>query len=279
MTSATICRLRILIALGLLGLASAGAQTTFVWSVVPQFPATTIHRDWTPLLARLETMTGHRFKLKTYDLISDFEVGFLRGEPDFAYMNPYHAIMAKNAQGYETIVRNGEILLIGILVTRTDSGIDSVEDLRGRRIAFPSPNAFAAALYMRALLRESEGIDFTPVYVGTHSNAFRQTLRGRTAATGTVRRAWAKETDEVRSTLKVIYETPGRAPHPIAVHERVPAAIRQAVLEAILELDKTSEGRALLEPVFLSPAVEAVYERDYLPLHSLNLDKYVVHRE
>jgi len=254
------------------------AEKSYTWAVVPQFTGTTIHREWTPLLESLEATTDYHFRLKIYDSIPQFEKSFLMGGPDFAYMNPYHAVMAMEAQGYQPIIRNGKQMLTGILVTRKDSAIDDVQALDGKKIAFPSPNAFAAALYMRALLREKEGIDFTAVYVGTHSNAYRQTLIGRTAASGVVKSTLLKQRAEVQQALKIIYTTPGNPSHPLTVHSRVPHDVKLAVQQAILKLADTDEGRKLLNAILLSDPVKADYERDYLPLKSLKLDEYVDRR-
>ena len=260
----------------LLTFQSVYAKQVYSWSVVPQFTGSVIHRDWVPVLKHIEKSTGYRFELKFYDSIPGFEKGFLDGEPDFAYMNPYHAVMANEAQGYDPIIRSSKRLLTGILVARKDNPIDNLDALNGKKIAFPSPNAFAAALYMRALLREKEGINFTPVYTGTHSNAYRQTLAGRTIATGGVARTLRKERFEIQQSLKVIYKTPGSASHPLAVHRRVPDAVKIAVQKALLELNITEKGRGLLKAVLLSDSVKADYGVDYKPLKSLNLEKYLV---
>ena len=258
---------------------SVSAETHYTLSVVPQFTGTAVHRDWTPIIKYIESKTGYRLRLKIYDSIPGFEKGFLKGVPDFAYMNPYHAVMAKDAQGYEPILRNNKRLLSGIVVVRKDSPVENVQQLNGKNIAFPSPNAFAASLYMRALLREKENIDFTAVYSGTHSNAYRQTLAGQTSAAGAVVRTLRKERKEVQDNLKVIYKTPGFPSHPLTAHKRVPVNVIKAIQSAFLELDQTDKGKKLLEPVLLSHPVKADYVEDYFPLKSLKLDRYIVNHE
>ena len=254
---------------------SSAAETRYILSVVPQFTGTAVYRDWTPIIKHIESKTDYRLKLKIYDSISDFEKGFLKGVPDFAYMNPYHAVMAKDAQGYEPILRNNKRLLSGIMVVRKDSSINDVKQLNGKEISFPSPNAFAASLYMRALLREKENINFTSVYSGTHSNAYRQTLTGQTHAAGAVMRTFLKEKKEVQENFKIIYKTPSFPSHPLTVHKRVPEKVIKAVQSALLELNQTKKGRKLLKSVLLSDPVKANYDTDYLPLKSLKLDKYL----
>lgn len=248
----------------------------YVWAVVPQFTGVAVHRDWTPLLERLGEETGHTFSLRIYDTIPEFERSFLDGEPDFAYMNPYHAVVASRRQGYIPIVRNGARLLQGIVVVRADSPIKSVQDLDGKNIAFPSPNAFAASMLIRALLTEKEKIVFNAEYVGTHSNAYRFTLTGQTAATGAVKRTLGMELAAVRDALRIIYETEKSPSHPITAHPRVPDKTRMAVQETILKMVDTNEGSKILEAILLSPPIAADYTRDYQPLEALDLSKYWV---
>ena len=252
------------------------AKESYSWSVVPQFTGIVVHRDWTPLLQAIQKDTGYRFSLKLYKSISSFEKGFTDGKPDFAYMNPYHAVMAKNSQGYTPIIRDGKRKLTGILVARKNSSIKNVQDLQGKSIAFPSPNAFAASLYLRALLAAKEGIQFTPLYAKTHSNSYRFVLRNKTQASGAVYRTLKRERPEVKSQLKVIYKTPSSPSHPIVVHRRVPKDVAKAVQKSIIGLTKTKEGQAILKAILIPQPIPAIYEHDYKPLQDLKLEKYIV---
>ncbi len=128
-----------------LGLGTSAAQTLSV-TVVPQFPAEQLFRDWTPVLKEVSRLTGLDLKFKTYASIPEFESAFLNGEPDVAYMNPYHAVMAQKAAGYTPILRNDSTRLTGILLVRKDSAITRVDQLNGATLAFPARNAFGASL-------------------------------------------------------------------------------------------------------------------------------------
>ena len=242
-------------------------------SVVPQFTAVNIASTWMPLLERISRLAGIAFELRHYSSIREFEEGFLRGDTDFAYMNPYHAVMAKRAQGYIPLLRNTEPLR-GILVVRKNSEIQSVKELSGKRLAFPSPNAFGASLWMRAFL-EKDGITYTPSYVQTHQNVFRSVLLGATVAGGAIRSTLAREPAEVRSQLRVLFETPPVASHPLGFHPRVSAALRDRIVAIMLSMDRDSVDQKLLAAVGLKSLVEADYKHDYEPLEGFNLQHEV----
>jgi phosphonate transport system substrate-binding protein len=257
------------------GRALAQTRRELALAVVPQFPAAVLHRDWAPLLDRLTTMVGVDFRLQLQPTIPRFEADVLAGAPDLAYLNPYHQVMAHRAQGYLPLVRS-RVLLSGVLVVQRDDPITSVRALDGKTLAFPAPNAFGASLWMRALLTERDKIRFNANYVQTHGNVYRHVLSGQAAAGGGVNHTLTQERDEVRQGLRVLYETPGVAPHPLSAHPRVPAALRQSITDALVDLASRPDGQALLRSVEIEGLLRADHARDYAPLEAIGLDRYVV---
>ncbi len=265
------------ILLTLLATASFSAGQTYTLSVVPQFTPVDIGLRWTPLLQRLEAETGYGFQLRLVDKIPRFETDFQSGAPDLLYLNPYHMVMAAKSQGYLPLVRGSDPLQ-GILVVDKTSPIKRLEDLDGKLLAFPAPNAFGASLYLRALLIEKAGIRFTTDYVGTHQNVYRRVIMGEAAAGGGIDATLAKEPAALRNRLHVVFTTPGVAPHPLAAHPRVPRGVREKIVAALLKLDRDPAGRKLLADVELDKVVAADYVRDYLPLENLELERHTVNK-
>jgi phosphonate transport system substrate-binding protein len=250
------------------------AADALTFYVVPQFPVDEIHRTWSPVLKKVGEQAGITLHLKIPASITAFEKELLAGVPDVAYMNPYHAVMARRAARYEPILSDGEQMLSGILVVPIDSEVRTVQQLAGREIAFPSPNAFGASLYLRALLTQNEKITFRPRYVSTHSNAYRLTIAGAVAAGGGIRQTLGREPAELRSRLRVIYETPQSSPHPVGVHPRVTPAQRKALQAAMIGVAESPETAQLMAEIQLRRPRAASYA-DYAPLERLSLEKFV----
>ncbi len=245
-------------------------------AVVPQFPALDIHRAWTPLATALESAIGRPVQLKIYPSIPAFEEDFLAGKPDLVYLNPYHMAIAYRARGYLPLLRDGAQQLSGILVVQAGSPVTSVEQLKGLAIAFPAPNAFGASLLIRALLTDQHRIGFQAIYVKTHSNAYRAVARGEMAAAGGIRSSLEREPEDLRARLKVLYETPRYAAHPVAAHPRLGAEVRASVVRAFMQLRATGEGRLQLAAILMAEPVAADFQRDYGSLEKLGLERYVV---
>ncbi|HEX4844170.1 MAG TPA: phosphate/phosphite/phosphonate ABC transporter substrate-binding protein [Limnobacter sp.] len=256
----------------LLSTAHAQEKPALSLMVVPQFPATVIHATWGKLVSRFDNVQINMVFAKDID---EFEAKFLRGEADLIYCNPYHMVMAKRAQGYTPLIRDTKPLT-GILVTPAagQAGhIKSLSELQGKTLLFPSPNAFGASLYMRALLTEDQGLKFNTQYVKTHPNVIRGVVRGEGAAGGMVAATYLSEAEELRNRVSILYETPPTAPHPIAVHPRVSADLQKQLVTQFmsqLQADKsTAESLQMGDPMM------ADYKRDYQRLEKLGLDKYL----
>lgn len=243
-------------------------------AVVPQFQAADVHRNWMPVIERIKQATGLNVVLRITKDIPTFEDEFQAGQADLVYLNPYHQVMAHRAQGYVPLVRDTQ-LLTGIVVVRKDDPIQSMAQLAGKEIAYPAPNAFGASLLVRSHLAEVDKVQTQPFYAKTHTNAYRQVIVGKSAAAGGVRATLEKEPEEVRAALRVLWETPGAAPHPLSAHPRVPAQQAQAIANAILKMAAEPQGQELLKAILMPQPVRADYARDYRPLEKLKLDKYV----
>ncbi|MCX7205474.1 MAG: phosphate/phosphite/phosphonate ABC transporter substrate-binding protein [Proteobacteria bacterium] len=255
--------------------ASAPSPLKYTFAVVPQFSPSQLHQEWIPVLQRISHKTGIALELKLVASFPKFESELMRGVADFAYVNPYHVVMSQPTQGYLPLLRDSKPL-VGILLARKDSAFKSPQDLKGQIIAFSAPNAFGASLFMRALLTENFALQFTPRYLGTHSNVFRHLAHNDVAAGGSVMSAFNDELPEVREQLHIIYKTPEVASHPIVVHPRVPAKVREAVLRALLDMTKDEAGRALLKEIRIPNPVLTHYEKDFLSLETLKIQKYLV---
>ncbi|HEX4856298.1 MAG TPA: phosphate/phosphite/phosphonate ABC transporter substrate-binding protein [Limnobacter sp.] len=258
------------------GLAQAADNiSTLRLMVVPQFPSTEINATWGKLVEGLKGQGLPRIELVFPKDINDFESQFLAGQADLIYCNPYHIVMARKAQGYVPLVRDSKPMS-GILIAANGSDTDSIQslnDLNGKTLLFPSPNAFGASLYMRALLTREKGLKFTTRYVKTHPNVLRGVVRNEGQAGGMVNATLAAEPADLQARVRVIYETPKTPSHPIAAHPRVSPAMQEAITKAIIRF--INSNQPVGEDIQLPDPVRANYARDYQPLEKLGLEAFV----
>jgi len=246
-------------------------KTTYRFGVVPQFGQRKLFSIWMPVLQMLEAETGLRFELIGSEQITAFEDKFLAGDFDFSYMNPYHAVVAHRAQRYEPIIRDGNRKLQGILVVKSDSPINSVNELNGKQVAFPSRNALATLLPRAELLRE-HGVTVKPRYVKTHSSVYIHVAQGLSSAGGGVASTLNQQKPEINKRLRILYRTHDYTPHPIVAHPRVPKHHVKHVQAAFLAMSKREDGQRLLQKIPMLKAIIATID-DYDAIKTLQLHK------
>lgn len=270
---------RLVVLCCLLGAASqtaahqAHGTEPYTVGVVPQFDARTIHRVWNPILKVLEQATGSPFLLRGAPSTPEFERQFLTGTFDFAYMNPYHLLMAWRKQGYLPLVRDHGEALYGVVVVRRKGPIGRLEDLAGGVLAFPSHNALGACMLVRAELDRLLPRPVVPIFVNTHSSVYLNVALGRTIGGGGVQKTLERQPAYLRDRLRILYRTHAVPPHPFSAHPRVDLRVRERVREAMLRLGETATGRAMLEKIPIKEIGPADIE-DYRVLEAMGLERY-----
>lgn len=228
----------------------------YTFGIVPQQSAQDLVRSWGPLLHYLSNETGLRLKFSTAPSIPEFEKRLSRGEYDLAYMNPYHYVVFHQRPGYIAFAHQENKKLTGLIVTRIDSDLNTLEDLEGLEIAFPAPAAFAATLIPRGVLN-NKGINYTANFVRSHDSVYRSIAQGFIKAGGGIERTLSSIEPEIRDQLRVIWHSEGFQPHPFAAHPRIPDSTVNKIENALVNLKKSSNGRALLAKISFSGIVGA----------------------
>ncbi|MGD8742177.1 MAG: phosphate/phosphite/phosphonate ABC transporter substrate-binding protein [Granulosicoccaceae bacterium] len=252
------------------------ANPVYTFAVVPQYTPLTVHRRWRPLLDELSKQSGITYQLRIYDNFNEFINDLKQGQPDFAYLAPYHLVLARRAQGYIPLIRDSSTNLQGLVVVPKNSPYRDIRELDGKQIDFPSPNAFAASLYLRAYLQEHEKISFTPRYLGNHDNVYRHVATGFSEAGGGVNTTLSRQPAGLQARLRVLFRIPAVASHPVAVHPRIPEHVRKNFVKLITTWVTRGKPQEYLDRVQFSKPVMANYDKDYAPLESLHLDKYQI---
>ncbi len=241
-------------------------------SVVPQFPQAKIYAYYWPLLKSIGEQSNICFKLKLAADIPEFEKLLEGSAVDYAFMNPYHQVM--NKQRYTPLIRDANKLLTGIIVTSNFSSIQNIQDIDGKTLFLPAPNAFGASLLVRSYL-SSQGISPIVKYVKTHSNVYRNTLLDVDSVGGGVNNTLKRENSAVLSKLKILKETKGYPAHPFSSKSDLPKNEQIEVQNAWLNLGEEKENFPILNKAQIPTPIKADYQDDYQQLELLGLEKYV----
>ena len=92
-----------------------------------------------PLADYLSKKLGREVRLRTVDTWEGLAKSLASGETDLSLMGPWGYVLANHQAGAEvvsTILYDGKPEYFAIMVTRPDSGINKLEDLKGKTFAF-----------------------------------------------------------------------------------------------------------------------------------------------
>ncbi|GFO63273.1 phosphate/phosphite/phosphonate ABC transporter substrate-binding protein [Geomonas paludis] len=240
---------------------ASASEKVYSLAVVPNLPAVTLHKNWTPVVDYLYRQAGVKIELKLYDKITTFLEEAKGDDVDFVYAAPNMFYLAYQKQKYIPLVR-GSNMLRGQVFVRKDSPYSQVKDLKGKTIAIVGPKNVCSVITRQALL-SGQQIDFNVSFSGSTINVAKSVLVGKADAGATLDSSMIDDFPEMQKEFRVLMKTQEVAPHPLAAHPRVPKKVRDAVTTALLSLGGTEQGRKMLKAVKLDTPVRADFQRDY----------------
>ena len=243
---------------------------TYSFAFVPQQSAKTLATKWVPILNYLSEQTGDTYQFRTAKNIPTFEQRVLNNSYDVAYMNPYHFVVFNEKTGYQALAKQRNKQIKGILVVRKDAKLTTLQQLANQQLAFPAPAAFAASILPRAELTKRQ-IAFSPKYVNSHDSVYLNVAKGFLPAGGGVMRTFNNTNSATREQLRVLWTTPGYTPHAFATRYNFPADAAERLLQAMLSMNETEQGKALLQSVNFK-GIEAARNSDWNDVKGLALN-------
>ena len=250
---------------------ASASKNVLVFGVVPQQAADKLALVWSPFLEYLSEKTGRIFKFESAPDIESFDKRTINGDFDLAYMNPMFYTQVHQSVGYQVFAKEKDTLLKGIVVVQKNSPYQKLEELVGKTIAFPGPNSFASTL-LPLIEFKSQGINVTPIYLGSHEGVYNDVARGLYAAGGGVAKTLAQTDSGVRDELRVLWSSDSYTPHPFASHPRVDHALVEHVAKIMIDLDQSEQGKKLLRELRFRGFV-AAQNLEYEKLELLNKQK------
>ncbi len=221
--------------------------------VVPIESPAVMFRNFTPLAEYLGKVMKRRVDLKVAvdfpSAIADLE----QGVTQFCFMGPSTYVAAHTRFGAKVLAKalnDGKPVHHAVIVTREDSGITSLEDIKGRSFAFGDINSTSGHIVPRIMLLDA-GIDVKDLqyfnYLGHHEEVLKALLHGDFDAGGVMEKAAQKHRDKGIRLLAFSEDIPEFS---ICASPRNDALVMEEVKQALLQLDASAaEGARVLKAI------------------------------
>lgn len=253
-----------------------GKRRNLVYGRVPADVAVEEGQSWQPFMLHLEKTLGLKIEYKTTENYESFIEELKKGTFDLANIGPLQYIGVRSK--YEPIARtsrNEDDSYTGIIIA--NESINTLADLKGKRIGFVSEDSTSGYLFPMMLLAEQNllpGRDFTPIFLGSHTKVAQAVLAGKLAAGACFddcRLSIVDENDARLKKTKKIATTTKIPGDPVIVRRSLDSSLKDELQEAILsastdealiteikKYDRSFTGFIMAIPADYDPIVRAV---------------------
>ena len=198
---------------------------------------------------------------------------------DVAFLTPASYVLARNEANVKVVLkseRKGIASYYAAIITRADSGIQRLEDLRGKTFAFGDALSTTGNIFPRKMFKE-RGIDpvrdFKQIlYSGGHDATVLAVLNGKVDAGATYANspdgedtAWMrylKNPEDVNKIRAIAFSEPIPADN-LVINGNLDEAIAKKVEEIFLQLSRDPKGKQMMRDLYQIDGFVPATDRDY----------------
>ncbi|UCE78480.1 MAG: phosphate/phosphite/phosphonate ABC transporter substrate-binding protein [Nitrospiraceae bacterium] len=252
-------------------------QDKILIGLIPEMNVFKQMERFRPLAQFLSKETGVTVKLTILSRYGNIIERFTNEKMDGAFFGSFTGAMAIQKLGLVPIARpvnlDGASTYHAHIYTRKESGIKSVKDMKGKKMAFVEKATTAGYIFPLAYLKEN-GVDnigtfFSEYFfAGSHDASLVAVLDGKAdigASKNTVFE-WVKEQDpRVDQEIVILAESAKVPSNGLLVRKGLDRGIIDKLKQSLLNLDSSSEGKEVLKKFRAQKFIETTVD-DYKPV-------------
>jgi phosphonate transport system substrate-binding protein len=262
---------------------------------VPSSDSQRVLASGEPLAALLKDATNLNFRVSVPTSYTAVIEAMGAGQVDVGWLATFAYVLAHDRHGAEVLlatIRMGSKTYRSQVVVRADSGIETIDQLRGKRFAFVEPASASGFIYPNALLA-NRGIDYRSffsdtTFAGGHDRVIiavynRQVDGGatfgnsiETGPPSDARTLLQATLPDVMSVIKPIAQTDPIPNDTVSVRRGLDSNLVQLIREGLLYVQGTADGQRALRDLYNINGLAPAEDRDYDPVRAtarvLNLD-------
>ncbi|NNG46260.1 MAG: phosphate/phosphite/phosphonate ABC transporter substrate-binding protein [Deltaproteobacteria bacterium] len=227
-----------------------------------------------PLAGYLSRKVGVKIKLKVLPRYGNIVDNYRMEKLDGAFFGSFTYALAHAKIGVSVVARplamDNTSTYYGIIFVRKDSGIKTIEDMKGKRFAFVDKATTAGYLVALEYFFEGGVKDYKTYFketyfAGTHQDAIYDVLNKRAdagAAKNTMYSRLAKEDPRISRELAILTRSPDVPENGLALTRDLDDSLKKGFKEALLGIHDDSMGKEILQQFGAIRFIETT-EEDY----------------
>ncbi|MBT9614289.1 MAG: phosphate/phosphite/phosphonate ABC transporter substrate-binding protein [Burkholderiales bacterium] len=244
-------------------------QPPLILAVHPYLPSAEIQQRFAPLADYLSKQLGRQVQVRVGPNFEQHIEAIGINSVDIAFMGPASYVKMVACHGAKPLLARIEIkgkpIFSGYIITRADSALRTLADLRGRRFAFADLDSAMGTVVPRYVMQQAGvGLKHLGAYqhLGGYEDVALGVLNGDFDA-GAIRR---EVFDELAPRgLRVLAKLPEVSEHLFVTRADLPANQVRLLRQALLQLKHAPNGAAILRAInkdmtAMAPVVDADYD-------------------
>ncbi len=220
-----------------------------ILGVFPYISANQMVGQLSPLVKRMEEALGREIIMISAPNFMSYMKRVTKGEYDLVVTAPHMGRLSQKRDGWKLVVMSSQQTAT-LLLVRNDSGIEKIEDLRGKKMAVGNWRSVTYQMAEKALAEKglTLGKDVKVVETATFSNVVQSVFLGEVEVGATPTLLWDKwihVNKEQHQQLREIFRAKKPAPPSFLV--MVPPKTEQSMIhqlrESLLSFNDTPEGK------------------------------------
>ncbi len=256
------------------GQAKLGTEKNpIVMSFVPSGDTQEIIASGDQLAQMIQDKTGLVIKANVGTDFAAVREAMGASKAHIGWMNTFNYVLAHEKYGVDVAlvtVRFGSTSYKGQIIVRADSGIKTLDDLKGKVMCWVDPNSTSGYIVPRIMLK-ANGIDpdkdfAKTIEAGSHNNVVTQVYNGDCDAGATyvdARSSVEKDIPDVKEKVIAIATTADIPNDNVSFIKDFPQADRDKIVNALLEISNSEEGKKALNDLYSIEGLEKADDSFY----------------
>jgi phosphonate transport system substrate-binding protein len=245
------------------------ADNPIVMSFVPSGDTQEIIASGDELAAMIKDRTGLEIQANVGTDFAAVREAMGAGQAQIGWLNTFNYVLANEQYGVDVALatqRFGSTTYRGQIIVRADSGIETLQDLKGKVMCWVDPNSTSGYIIPRIHLA-ANGVDpdtdfAQTVEAGSHNNVVVQVYNGDCDAGATyddARSSIEEDFPDVEEQVVVLDYTTDIPNDTVAFVKDFPSDMRDEIVTALLDIASTEEGQNALNTLY---SIEALVKVD-----------------
>jgi phosphonate transport system substrate-binding protein len=258
------------------------ADRPILMAFVPSQDTARVSASGKAIAASLETATGLKWDVRVPTSYAATIEGMCAGQIDVAWLAPLSYVLANSKNCADVMLASLRKDETGKLSTtyqsqilvRTDSGINDIKGLKGKKFAYVDPLSASGTLYPIVTIKQQTGEDpktffASTIFAGGHDKAVLELYQGRVDGAA----SFIDVRDSLKATFPDIMEktkrisTAGPIPNDtVSVRRNFPAELRTKIEAALLAYAETDAGKTALKGLYNIDGLGKAVHANYTPI-------------